>query len=174
MSKHTLSVLVENKPGVLTRVSALFARRGFNIHSLAVGPTEHTEISRITVVVDAAELPLEQVTKQLNKLINVLKIVELEPESSVQRELLLVKVRADDASRTAVLQVVELFRAHIVDVAPDAVTIEATGGDGKIRALLTALEPHGIREIVQSGAVAISRGSRSMTDRAVERAVRSA
>ncbi len=174
MSKHTLSVLVENKPGVLTRVAALFARRAFNIHSLAVGPTEHTEISRITVVVDAAELPLEQVTKQLNKLINVLKIVELEPDSSVQRELLLVKVRADDASRTAVLQVVELFRAHVVDVAPDAVTIEATGGDGKIRALLAALEPHGIREIVQSGAVAIGRGSRSMTDRAVERAVRTA
>jgi acetolactate synthase I/III small subunit len=173
-TRHTLSVLVENKPGVLTRVAALFARRAFNIHSLAVGPTEHPEISRITVVVDAAELPLEQVTKQLNKLVNVLKIVELEPDSSVQRELLLVKVRADDASRTAVLQVVELFRAHVVDVAPDAVTIEATGSENKIRALLTALEPHGGREIVQSGAVAIARGSRSMTDRAVERTVRPA
>ena len=174
MSKHTLSVLVENKPGVLTRVAALFSRRGFNIDSLAVGPTEHPEISRMTIMVNVESLPLEQVTKQLNKLVNVLKIVELEPDSSVQRELLLVKVRADDASRTAVLQVVELFRAHVVDVAPDAVTIEATGGDGKIRALLTALEPHGIREIVQSGAVAIARGSRSMTDRAVERAVRTA
>ncbi|MFC4555686.1 acetolactate synthase small subunit [Georgenia faecalis] len=168
-TRHTLSVLVENKPGVLTRVSALFARRAFNIHSLAVGPTEHPEISRITVVVDAAELPLEQVTKQLNKLINVLKIVELEPEASVQRELLLVKVRADDASRTAVLQVVELFRAHVVDVSPEAVTIEATGAHGKLDALLTALEPHGIREIVQSGTVAIARGPRSMTDRALER-----
>ncbi|HLV03128.1 acetolactate synthase small subunit [uncultured Georgenia sp.] len=167
--RHTLSVLVENKPGVLTRVAGLFARRAFNIHSLAVGPTEHPEISRITVVVDAAELPLEQVTKQLNKLVNVIKIVELEPEASVQRELLLVKVRADDASRTAVLQVVELFRAHVVDVAPDAVTIEATGSHSKLQALLTALEPHGIREIVQSGTVAIGRGSRSMTDRALER-----
>jgi acetolactate synthase-1/3 small subunit len=174
MSRHTLSVLVENKPGVLTRVAALFARRAFNIHSLAVGPTEHESISRITVVVDVEELPLEQVTKQLNKLVNVLKIVELEPGSSVQRELLLVKVRADDATRTAVLQVVELFRAHIVDVTPDAVTIEATGGPDKVSALLAVLEPYGIREIVQSGMVAIGRGSRSMTDRAMERVVRTA
>ncbi len=174
MSRHTLSVLVENKPGVLTRVAALFARRAFNIHSLAVGPTEHESISRITVVVDVDELPLEQVTKQLNKLVNVLKIVELEPGSSVQRELLLVKVRADDATRTAVLQVVELFRAHIVDVTPDAVTIEATGGPDKVSALLAVLEPYGIREIVQSGMVAIGRGSRSMTDRALERVVRTA
>ena len=162
-TRHTLSVLVENKPGVLTRVAALFARRAFNIHSLAVGPTEHPEISRITVVVDAAELPLEQVTKQLNKLVNVLKIVELEPDVSVQRELLLVKVRADDASRTAVLQVVELFRAHVVDVAPDAVTIEATGTPEKLDALLRDLEPYGIKEMVQSGVVAIGRGSRSIT-----------
>lgn len=174
MSRHTLSVLVENKPGVLTRVAALFARRAFNIHSLAVGPTEHEQISRITVVVDVEEFPLEQVTKQLNKLVNVLKIVELEQGSSVQRELLLVKVRADDATRTAVLQVVELFRAHVVDVTPDAVTIEATGGPDKVSALLAVLEPYGIREIVQSGMVAIGRGSRSMTDRALERVARSA
>ncbi|HLS48384.1 MAG TPA: acetolactate synthase small subunit [Actinomycetaceae bacterium] len=173
MNRHTLSVLVENKPGVLTRVAALFARRAFNIHSLAVGPTEHPEVSRITVVVDADELPLEQVTKQLNKLVNVLKIVELEPETSVQRELLLVKVKADDSSRTAVLQVVELFRARVVDVVTDAVTIEATGSHSKLTALLTALEPYGIREIVQSGTVAIGRGSRSMADRTLER-VRSA
>ncbi|MGC5617284.1 acetolactate synthase small subunit [Georgenia sp. Z1491] len=172
-TRHTLSVLVENKPGVLTRVTALFARRAFNIHSLAVGPTEREDVSRITVVVDAAELPLEQVTKQLNKLINVLKIVELEPGNTVERELLLVKVRADDASRTAVLQVVELFRAHVVDVAPEAVTIEATGGDAKLDALLTALAPYGIREIVQSGSVALARGSRSLTDRTLDR-VRSA
>jgi acetolactate synthase-1/3 small subunit len=174
MSRHTLSVLVENKPGVLTRVAALFARRAFNIHSLAVGPTEHEQISRMTVVVDVEELPLEQVTKQLNKLVNVLKIVELEPGSSVQRELLLVKVRADDVTRTAVLQVVELFRAHIVDVSPDAVTIEATGGPDKIAALLAVLEPYGVREIVQSGMVAIGRGGRSMTDRALERVARTA
>jgi acetolactate synthase-1/3 small subunit len=172
--KHILSILVENKPGVLTRVAALFARRAFNIHSLAVGPTEHEQISRMTVVVDVEELPLEQVTKQLNKLVNVLKIVELEPGSSVQRELLLVKVRADDVTRTAVLQVVELFRAHIVDVSPDAVTIEATGGPDKIAALLAVLEPYGVREIVQSGMVAIGRGGRSMTDRALERVARTA
>jgi acetolactate synthase I/III small subunit len=172
MSRHTLSVLVENKPGVLTRVAGLFARRSFNIHSLAVGPTEHTEISRITVVVDVDELPLEQVTKQLNKLINVIKIVELEDAASVQRELLLVKVKADTTQRTSVLEVVQLFRAHVVDVVPDTVVIEATGGPGKLDALLAALEPFGIREIVQSGTVAIGRGSRSITDRALERVTR--
>jgi len=174
MSRHTLSVLVENKPGVLTRVAGLFARRAFNIHSLAVGPTEHDDISRITVVVDVDELPLEQVTKQLNKLINIIKIVELEPDASVQRELLLVKVRADASTRSHVLEVVQLFRAHVVDVVPDAVTIEATGGPGKLDALLAALEPYGIREIVQSGTVAIGRGARSITDRALERVSRSA
>ncbi len=174
MSRHTLSVLVENKPGVLTRVAGLFARRSFNIHSLAVGPTEHEEISRITVVVDVDQLPLEQVTKQLNKLINVLKIVELEDAASVQRELLLVKVRAEGATRTQVLEVVDLFRAHVVDVVPDTVTIEATGGPAKLQALLAALEPFGVREIVQSGTVAIGRGSRSITDRALERVSRSA
>ena len=174
MTTHTLSVLVENKPGVLTRVAGLFARRSFNIHSLAVGPTEHDEISRITVVVDVDALPLEQVTKQLNKLINVIKIVELEDAASVQRELLLVKVKADVTQRTSVLEVVQLFRAHVVDVVPDTVVIEATGGPGKLDALLAALEPFGIREIVQSGTVAIGRGSRSITDRALERVNRSA
>ncbi len=174
MTRHTLSVLVENKPGVLTRVAGLFARRSFNIHSLAVGPTEHADISRITVVVDVEALPLEQVTKQLNKLINVIKIVELEEKASVQRELLLVKVRADAAQRSGVLEVVNLFRAHVVDVVPEAVTIEVTGGPEKLQALLVALEPYGIREIVQSGTVAIGRGARSITDRALERVGRSA
>ena len=174
MSRHTLSVLVENKPGVLTRVAGLFARRAFNIHSLAVGPTEHDDISRITVVVDVDALPLEQVTKQLNKLINVIKIVELEPDASVQRELLLVKVRADAGTRSHVLEVVQLFRAHVVDVVPEAVTIEATGSPGKLDALLAALEPYGVREIVQSGTVAIGRGARSITDRALERVSRPA
>ncbi|GIG27649.1 acetolactate synthase small subunit [Cellulomonas marina] len=173
-TRHTLSVLVENKPGVLTRVAGLFARRAFNIHSLAVGPTEHDDISRITVVVDVDELPLEQVTKQLNKLINVIKIVELEDDASVQRELLLVKVRADLSQRRHVLEVVELFRAHVVDVVPDSVVIEATGSPSKITALLAALEPFGVREIVQSGIVAIGRGPRSITDRALERVTRSA
>ena len=168
MSKHTLSVLVENRPGVLTRVAGLFARRGFNIHSLAVGPTERESVSRITVVVDVEDLPLEQVTKQLNKLINVIKIVELEAQSSVQRELMLVKVRAEAGQRSGVLEVVALVRAHVVDVVPDALTIEATGGPDKLDALLAALEPFGIREIVQSGTVGIGRGSRAITDRAVE------
>ena len=164
-TRHTLSVLVENKPGVLTRVAALFARRAFNIHSLAVGETEDPRISRMTVVVDAAELPIEQVTKQLNKLVNVLKIVELHPAAAVERQLLLVKVSANDSSRANVLQIVDLFRAHVVDVVPDAVTVEATGSDAKVEAFLTALEPYGIREIVQSGAVAITRGARSLSER---------
>lgn len=167
-TRHTLSVLVENKPGVLARVSALFARRAFNIHSLAVGPTEHPDVSRITVVADAADLPLEQVTKQLNKLVNVLKIVELAPDASVQRELLLVKVRADETTRTAVIQVVDLFRAHVVDVNTDTVVIETIGSDAKLQALLAALTPYGIREIVQSGTVAIGRGPRSITDQLKE------
>jgi acetolactate synthase I/III small subunit len=170
MSKHTLSVLVENRPGVLTRVAGLFARRGFNIHSLAVGPTEHEGISRMTVVVDVEELPLEQVTKQLNKLVNVLKIVELEPAASVQREMLLVKVRADLQTRSHVLETVELFRARVIDVAPDAVTLEATGSPDKLAALLKVLEPFGIRELAQSGLVGIGRGSRSITDRALRSA----
>src|SRR3954462_6562234 len=165
MSRHTLSVLVENKPGILARVAALFSRRGFNIDSLAVGTTEHPDISRMTIVVNVEELPFEQVTKQLNKLVNVIKIVELDPASSVQRELLLVKVAADKATRSHVLETVQLFRAKVVDVAPDAVTIEATGSTDKLEALLRVLEPYGVRELVQSGMVAVGRGSRSMTDR---------
>ena len=136
-NRHTLAVLVENKPGVLTRVAALFARRAFNIKSLAVGETEHPEISRMTIIVDADSAPIEQVVKQLNKLINVLKVVELEPEESVERRLLLMKVQADETRRTSVLQIVDLFRAHVV--------------------------------LVQSGAVAIGRGSRSITDQLKEK-----
>ncbi|WP_137814896.1 acetolactate synthase small subunit [Gandjariella thermophila] len=167
MSRHTLSVLVENVPGVLARVSGLFSRRGFNIESLAVGPTEHPEISRMTIVVSVDELPLEQVTKQLNKLVNVIKIVELDPSASVQRELLLVKVRADATVRSQVLETVQLFRAKVVDVSPEAVTIEATGTADKLDALLRMLEPYGVREMVQSGMVAIGRGARSITATAV-------
>ncbi len=162
-TRHTLSVLVEDKPGVLARVAALFSRRGFNIESLAVGPTEHPTVSRMTIVVAVEGLPLEQVTKQLNKLVHVLKIVELDPEASVQRELLLVKVRADLTSRSAVLETVQLFRAKVVDVASDAVTIEATGTRDKLAALVRLLEPFGIREMVQSGMVAVGRGPRSIT-----------
>ncbi|MCE6999660.1 acetolactate synthase small subunit [Actinosynnema sp. NPDC091369] len=167
MTRHTLSVLVEDKPGVLARVAGLFSRRGFNIESLAVGRTEHPDISRMTIVVSVEELPLEQVTKQLNKLINVIKIVELEPAASVQRQLLLVKVRADATVRSQVLETVQLFRAKVVDVSPEAVTVEATGTSEKLDALLRMLEPYGLREIVQSGMVAIGRGARSITATAV-------
>ena len=166
-ARHTLSVLVENKPGVLTRIAALFSRRGFNIHSLAVGPTEHEDISRMTIVVNADDSPLEQVTKQLNKLVNVIKIVELDKGASVNRELLLVKVKADAATRGQVLDAVQLFRAKVVDVAPDAVTIEATGNADKLADLLAVLEPFGIRELVQSGVVAIGRGPRSISERSL-------
>jgi acetolactate synthase I/III small subunit len=174
MTRHTLSVLVENKPGVLARVAGLFSRRGFNIESLAVGPTEHAEISRMTIVVVVEDLPLEQVTKQLNKLVNVIKIVELDPAQSVQRELLLVKVRADLSVRSAVLETVQLFRARVVDVSPESVTIEATGTVDKIEALVRMLEPFGVRELVQSGMVALGRGPRSITGTALRSLDRSA
>ena len=165
MSTHTLSVLVENKPGVLARIAGLFSRRGFNIDSLAVGPTEHPEVSRMTIVVSVERSPLEQVTKQLNKLVEVIKIVELEDRDSIERELLLIKVRADAETRGQVIDAVQLFRAKVVDVAPDAITIEVTGNAGKLKDFLAVLEPFGIRELVQSGMVAIGRGSRSITER---------
>jgi acetolactate synthase-1/3 small subunit len=158
-------VLVENKPGVLARIAGLFSRRGFNIDSLAVGPTEHPEVSRMTIVVSVEKSPLEQVTKQLNKLVEVIKIVELDDRASVERELLLIKVRADTETRGQVLDAVQLFRAKVVDVAPDAITIEVTGNTGKLKDFLAVLEPFGIRELVQSGMVAIGRGSRSITER---------
>jgi acetolactate synthase-1/3 small subunit len=174
MTRHTLSVLVEDQPGVLARISALFSRRGFNIDSLAVGPTEVEGVSRITIVVAVEDQPLEQVTKQLNKLINVLKIVELEPESSVGRELVLVKVRADQETRSDVLQVADVFRAKVVDVALETVTMEITGSRDKTEALLRILEPFGIKELAQSGIVAIGRGPRSISDRALRSSERSA
>jgi acetolactate synthase-1/3 small subunit len=162
---HVLSLLVEDKPGLLTRVAGLFARRGFNIESLAVGKSEIPGLSRITVVVDVEELPLEQVTKQLNKLINVIKIVELDPSQSVTREHMLIKVRVDNTTRSQVLEAVSLFRASIVDVSTDALVVEATGDSGKIQALLRILEPYGIKEIAQSGLLAIGRGGKSITER---------
>jgi acetolactate synthase-1/3 small subunit len=168
VSRHTLSVLVENKPGVLARVAGLFSRRGFNIDSLAVGPTEHPEVSRMTIVVNVEESPLEQVTKQLNKLVEVIKIVELDPDQSVARELLLVKVRADAESRGQVLEVVQLFKAKVVDVATDAITVQVTGNQGKLEDFLRIVEPFGVRELVQSGMVAIGRGGRSITDRTLK------
>jgi acetolactate synthase-1/3 small subunit len=162
VTTHTLSVLVENKPGVLSRVSGLFSRRGFNIESLAVGPTERAETSRITILVRVDDAALEQVTKQLNKLVNVLKIVELEEQRAVQRELLLVKVGVDPASRDDVLQIVEKFDAKVPDDAVDVITIEVSGHPETLDAMLALLEPYGIRETVQSGMVALGRGRRSM------------
>ncbi|MGE2712586.1 acetolactate synthase small subunit [Mycolicibacterium litorale] len=159
---HTLSVLVEDKPGVLARVAALFSRRGFNIQSLAVGATEQKDMSRMTIVVSADEAPLEQVTKQLNKLINVIKIVEQDEVNSVARELALIKVRADAATRGQVIEAVNLFRAKVVDVSTESLTVEATGTQEKLDALLRVLEPYGIREIVQSGVVSLSRGPRGI------------
>ena len=165
MSHHVLSLLVEDKPGLLTRVAGLFARRGFNINSLAVGTSEIEGLSRITVVVDVEGLPLEQVTKQLNKLVNVIKIVELDPDQAVYREHLLIKVRVDNQTRSQVLEAVNLFRARVVDVSPDALVIEVTGDSGKTQALLRVLEPYGIKEMAQSGLLAIGRGGKSITER---------
>ncbi len=174
MARHTLSVLVENKPGVLARVAGLFSRRGFNIESLAVGPTEVAAVSRMTIVVDVAERPLEQVTKQLNKLIHVLKIVELEREGTVERELLLVKVAARGATRSEVMEIAEVFRSKVVDLGTDAVTLEVTGSPEKLAAMLRLLEPYGIRELVRSGMIAVGRGDRSITEGRAVRLERSA
>ena len=165
MTHHVLSLLVEDKPGLLTRVAGLFARRGFNIESLAVGSSEIDGLSRITVAVDVEDAPLEQVTKQLNKLVNVIKIVELDPDASVQRQHLLIKVRVDNSTRSQILEAVTLFRARVVDVATDALVIEVTGDSGKVQALLRVLEPYGIKEIAQSGLLAIGRGGKSITER---------
>ena len=164
MANHTLSVLVENKPGFLARVAELFSRRGFNIDSLAVGPTEVDAVSRMTIVVDAAAQPLEQVTKQLNKLVHVLKIVELEHDTAVERELQLVKVAASGATRSEIIEIADVFRSKVVDVDADAITIEATGSPEKLAAMVRLLTPYGIRELVRSGMIAVGRGSRSITE----------
>lgn len=162
--RHTLSVLVENKPGVLTRIAGMFARRGYNIHSLAVGPTEDPRVSRLTIVVGTEAVQLEQVTKQLNKLIHVLKIVELDPASSVEREMQLVKVTADTSTRGQIIELADVFRAKIVDVDHDSLTIEAAGSPDKLEAMIELLEPFGIREMVRSGTISLARGARSITD----------
>ena len=165
MSTHTLSVLVDNKPGVLARIASLFSRRGFNIESLAVGPTEKEHLSRMTLVARVDDvLVLEQLVKQLNKLVEIYKVIELAP-SAVQRELILVKVRCDDNNRSSVIDVVGLFRGKAVDVGPESVTIEATGSDDKLTALLTMLEPYGIIELVKSGQVALGRGHKSINEK---------
>ncbi len=159
---QTLSVLVEDKPGVLARVASLFSRRGYNIQSLAVGATEQKNLSRMTIVVSVEEHPLEQITKQLNKLVNVIKIVEQDEDNSVARELALIKVRTDAATRGQVIEAVNLFRAKVVDVSTESLTIEATGTPAKLEAFLRVLEPYGIRELVQSGVVSLSRGPRGI------------
>jgi acetolactate synthase-1/3 small subunit len=164
VAKHTLSVLVENKPGVLSRVAGLFSRRGFNIESLAVGPTEVDDVSRMTIVVDAAAQPLEQVTKQLNKLINVLKIVELERSSDVERELALIKVATTGGARSEIIEIVDVFRAKVVDVDAETLTVEVTGSPEKLAAIIRLLAPYGIRELVRSGMIAVGRGGKSITE----------
>ncbi|MDA0563085.1 acetolactate synthase small subunit [Streptomonospora sp. S1-112] len=174
MTQHTLSVLVEDTPGILARTSALFSRRGFNINSLSVSTTEYEGLSRMTIVVNCDRHPLEQVTKQLNKLVNVIKIVEMDNDAAVRRELLLAKVKADSGNRAAVIQTAELFRANIVDVGPDVVVVEATGRPEKLDALVRNLEPFGIKELVKSGLVALGRGPRSITDRSLRAVERSA
>ena len=163
ISTRTLSVLVEDKPGVLARVASLFSRRGFNIQSLAVGATEQKNMSRMTIVVAVEDLPLEQVSKQLHKLVNVIKVVEQENENSVDRELALIKVRAGAGTRGQVIEAVNLFRAKVIDVSTESLIIECTGTPEKLEALLRVLEPYGIREIVQSGVVSMTRGPRSIT-----------
>ena len=156
--KHTLSILVENKPGVLTRIAGLFARRAFNIDTLAVGPTDNPSVSRITMTVDGAKHPIDQVTKQLHKLVNVLKIRDLEPAEAVSRELALFKVSADGAARGEVIQLADIFRGKIVDVGRRSIVIEVTGTDDKIEAFEAMVRPFGLVEMVRTGEIAISRG----------------
>lgn len=158
--KHTLSVLVENKPGVLTRVAGLFARRGFNIDSLVVAETESPAVSRMTITVDEQDQPVEQVTKQLHKLINVIKIAQLDPVASVERELLLTKVKADAQSRSEIMQIVEIFRAKIVDVSSEVLIIEMTGTRDKVSAFIDLLRPFGVVELMRTGRLAMGRGKR--------------
>jgi acetolactate synthase-1/3 small subunit len=156
--RHILSILVENKPGVLARIAGLFSRRGFNIETLAVGPTDDPRISRITLTVDGAIHPIDQVTKQLHKLVNVLKIRDLEPAETVARELALFKVSADEAGRAPVLQVADIFRGKVIDISKRSVTVELTGTDDKIEAFESMVRPFGLVEMVRTGEIAISRG----------------
>jgi len=160
MAKHLLSVLVQNHAGVLSRVSGLFSRRGFNIDSLAVGVTEDPEISRITIVVDGDEYTVDQVTKQLNKLVDVLIVKRLEKSESVSRELALIKVTATTQTRAEIIQIVEIFRAKIVDVSKSTLTIEASGSLDKVSALEDMLKQYGIVEIVRTGTICIERGNK--------------
>ena len=156
--KHIITLLVENKPGVLARIAGLFSRRGFNIDTLAVGPTDDPLLSRMTLTLDGALHPIDQVTKQLHKLVNVIKIRDLEPEDTVARELALFKVAADSESRAQVMQFAEIFRGHVIDVSKRSITIEVTGTDDKIEAFEQVVRPFGLIEMVRTGEIAISRG----------------
>ncbi len=162
--RHTLSILVENRAGVLARVASLFSRRGFNIDSLAVGTTRNPAVSRITVCVEGSEELVDQIVKQLHKLMDVLMVRDLPPAEHFTRELLLIKVRAEASTRMEVLQIVNIFRAHVVDVSPTTLTIEATGSADKAGALVDMLGPYGVLEVVRAGAIAIERGERTMED----------
>ena len=165
---HTISVLVEDRPGVLTRVAGLFAARGYNIDSLAVGPTESEGMSRMTIVVNVDESPLEQVTKQLNKLINVIKILEHDPGTAVERELMLVKVRAEGDSRARIMELADVFRVGIIDVTATTLTVEASGGSEKLEALRELLGEFGIVELSRTGRIALARGERGIRERALK------
>ena len=161
--KHILSVLVENNPGVLTRIAGLFSRRGFNIDSLAVGMTENPLVSRMTIVVEGNERYLEQLNKQLHKLVDVIKINDITRDAYVDRELVLIKVSADAARRAEIMQLVDIFRARIVDVSPKSLTVEITGNDGKVTAFEDSLRPFGIKELVRTGKIALLRGKNDST-----------
>lgn len=162
MKKHVLSVLVENHSGVLSRISGLFSRRGYNIDSLSVGETEDPKVSRMTIVADADEYTLEQIKKQLNKLIDVIKVIELKEETSIYRELAMIKIKASKANRAEIIEIANIFRAHTVDVSNDSLIIEATGDQGKISALCNMLEPYGIKEVIRTGLTALQRGEKEL------------
>ncbi|QEK13459.1 acetolactate synthase small subunit [Crassaminicella thermophila] len=164
MNRHVLSILVENNSGVLSRIAGLFSRRGYNIDSLSVGETENPKISRMTITVNGDDYILEQIQKQLHKLINVIKIVELKPEKSIYRELILVKVRADSKNRATIIETVNIFRGKIIDVSSDTLTIELTGDFEKISAFTELIKPFGIIELVRTGFTGLQRGNVQITD----------
>ncbi|NLW03481.1 MAG: acetolactate synthase small subunit [Clostridiaceae bacterium] len=161
-NRHVLSVLVENQAGVLSRVSGLFSRRGYNIDSLSVGVTEDPAISRMTIVVKGDRYILEQIKKQLNKLIDVIKVIDLDKDKSVFRELMLIKVNARENSRASIIEIVDIFRASVVDVSNETLTVEMTGDEDKIEAFISLMKPYGIREIVRTGLTALERGSKEI------------
>lgn len=160
--RHTLSVLVENRHGVLTRVAGMFSRRGYNIDSLTVGVTEDPTVSRMTIVVKGDDEVLEQVTKQLNKLIEVIRVIDLKSEETVERELAMIKVKSDVSNRSEIMQIADIFRARIIDVAPRSMIIEITGDETKIEAIEQLLRPFGIKEMVRTGKIALKRGAKSV------------